>query len=101
MAHLTEPGIRSYCIDSLNACKTNKMAYYTRIVNLSLFAGFVLLATIILYCKRRSKQTPEEKKEKNELDRLHILNRIKQIQINKRRDTNMIITDVPGAGDFF
>jgi hypothetical protein len=101
MSHLTEPNIRAFCLTSLHACKDAKMKYYTRVVNLSLLAAFVLATGLILYFKYKGRRTPAEKKQKEETDRLHILNRIKQIQIDKRKDTNLIITDVPGPGDFF
>jgi hypothetical protein len=101
MAHLTEPGIRAYCLTSLQSCKDTKMKYYTKVVNLTLLCAFIAGAAIILYCKYKGRRSPLEKKQKNELDRLHILNRIKQIQIDKRKDTNLILTDVPSVSDFF
>ena len=101
MSHLTEPGIRDYCLASLHACKDAKLRYYTKVVNLSLLTAFVVGGGLILYFKYKGRRTPLEKKQKEEVDRLHILNRIKQIQIDKRKDTNLIITDVPGPGDFF
>ena len=101
MSHLTEPSIRAFCLTSLQACKDTKMKYYTRVVNLSLLAAFVVATGLILFFKYKGRRTPAEKKQKEETDRIHILNRIKQIQIDKRKDTNLIITDVPGPGDFF
>jgi len=101
MSHLTEPGIRAYFLDSLKACKEAKRLYYTRVVNLSLLAAFVVFVGGILYYKYKGRATPQQKKDKLEADRLHILNRIKQIQIDRKKDTNLIITDVPGPGDFY
>jgi hypothetical protein len=101
MSHLTEPTIRAFCLSSLQACKDAKMKYYTRVVNLSLLVAFVTGFGLILYFKYKGRRTPAEKKQKEETDRLHILTRIKQIQIEKRKDTNLIITDVPRPGDFF
>jgi hypothetical protein len=101
MSHLTEPGIRAFCLTSLQACKETKMKYYTKIVNLSLLVAFLVGVAFFLYCKYKGRKTPAEKKQKEENDRLHILNKIKQIQIDKRKDTNLIITDVPQPGDFF
>jgi len=101
MSHLLEPSIRAFCINSLKACKETKMKYYTKVVNLALLGGFIVLVGTILYCKYKGRKTPAEKKQKEENDRLFILNRIKQIQLDKQKDTNLIITDVPRPGDFF
>jgi hypothetical protein len=57
--------------------------------------------TVILYFKYKGRRSPAEKKMKEEADRIYILNRIKQIQIDKQKDTNLIITDIPGPGNFY
>ena len=90
---LTEPGVRSYVLRSLQQCKEFKMAYYTKVVNICLFAGFVLVVAGILYYKYRGKMTPEERNTKKEADRLYILSKIKQVQLAKQKESNMILTD--------
>jgi hypothetical protein len=90
---LTEPGVRNYVLNSLQKCKEFKLEYYTKIVNLCLLGAFVLLVVGILYYKYRGKMTPEERKTKMEADRIYILNKIKQVQLSKQKESNMIITD--------
>lgn len=90
---LTEPGVRNYVLNSLQKCKEFKLNYYTKVVNLCLFGAFVLVVGGILFFKYRGKKTPIEQKTKKEADRIYILNKIKQVQLAKQKETNMILTD--------
>jgi hypothetical protein len=90
---LTEPGVRNYVLKSLQNCKEFKMTYYTKVVNICLLLGFVLVTAAILYFKYKGKMTTEEKKTKHESDRLYILAKIKQVQLAKQKEKNMILTD--------
>jgi hypothetical protein len=84
MDHLIEPGIRDYFYGSFQQCKDYKMNYYTWMVNLILFVLFVLIVTLILYFKRTKKMTPEQKRKRNEEDRMYIINKIRSMQIERR-----------------
>ena len=90
---LTEPGVRDYVLRSLQKCKEFKMDYYTKVMNISLFALFVVVAACILYYKYKGKKTPEERRTKKEADRLYILAKIKHVQLAKQKESNMILTD--------
>lgn len=98
MEHLTEPGIRQYFVDSFKSCKEYKMAYHTFILNSGLFLFFILCLGSILYYKYKGKQTPIIKKRKQEEDRQYIMNRIRSIQIEKQKDNNQLITNLPLHG---
>ena len=100
MSHLTEPGIRAFAYETLRTCKFQKMKYYTKVLNLSLFAAFVFIGGCILLYKYKGKISPQEKNEKKEADRLYILNRVKQVQLDKQKQSNLLITDVPGPNNF-
>ena len=95
MDHLTEPGIRQYFIESFKTCKEYKLQYHTWILNMGLFIFFVLCVSSILYYKYKGKQSPLLKKKKNEEDRLFIMNRIHSLQIEKQKDNNQLITNLP------
>jgi hypothetical protein len=96
MAHLTEPGIRNYFVQTLQTCKEAKMTYYTRVVNLGLLVGFVVVLGGVLYYKYKGRVSPDLKKTKMEADRLYILNKIKTVQIDRQKQNNMLITNLPG-----
>ena len=95
MESLTEPGIRSYFVQSLQTCKEAKMNYYTKVLNLSLLAGFVLVVGGVLYFKYKGRPTVAAKNVKMENDRLYILNKIKMVQIDRQKQNNLLITDTP------
>ncbi len=83
MDHLIEPGIRDYFAGSFQQCKEYKMTYYTWIVNSVLFVLFVLTVFLILYFKRKKKLTPEQRRKRNEEDRMYIINKIRSLQIER------------------
>jgi hypothetical protein len=95
MNHLTEPGIRQYFIDSFKTCKEYKMQYHTWVLNLCLFGLFVTCLSAVLYYKYKGKQSPLIKKRKQEEDRIYIMNRIRSLQIEKQKDNNTLITNLP------
>ena len=96
MAHLTEPGIRSYFVQTLQTCKVAKMTYYTRVLNIGLLIGFVAVLGGVLYFKYKGRVSPDLKKTKMEADRLYILNKIKMVQIDRQKQGGMLITNLPG-----
>lgn len=83
MDHLIEPGIRDYFSGSFQQCKEYKMTYYTWIVNSVLFVLFFLTVFLILYFKRNKKLSPEQRRKRNEEDRMYIINKIRSLQIER------------------
>ena len=84
MDHLIEPGIRDYFYGSFQQCKDYKLNYYTWVINLILLILFVSVVGLILYFKRTKKLTPEQKRKRNEEDRMYIINKIRSMQIERR-----------------
>ena len=95
MEHLTEPGIRQYFVDSFKSCKEYKLQYHTWVLNIGLFIYFVLCVFSILYYKYKGKQSPLLKKKKHEEDRIFIMNRIRSLQLEKQKENNQLITNLP------
>ena len=95
MNHLTEPGVRQYFVDSFKACKEYKMQYHTWVLNTSLFVFFIFCLGSILYYKYKGKQSPIVKKKKQEEDRIYIMNRIRSLQLEKQKNNNNLITNLP------
>ena len=83
MDHLVEPGIRDYFHGSFQQCKEYKLTYYTRILNIILFLLFVFGLVSILYFKKKKKMTPDQKRKRNEEDRIYIINKIRSLQLEK------------------
>ena len=69
-----------------------------KLINVGLFVLFVIIITIILLSMYKGKPTLYEKNEKAEKERLYILNQIKTMQLDKQRERNQLITNLPGPG---
>ena len=95
MNHLTEPGVRQYFVDSFKACKEYKMQYHTWVLNTSLLVFFIVCIGLILYYKYKGKQSPVVKKKKQEEDRVYIMNRVRSLQLEKQKNNNQLITNLP------
>jgi len=95
MEHLTEPGIRHYFVESFKKCKEYKLQYHTWILNSVLFVVFVCSVCFVLYYKYKGKQSPALTKKKQEEDRVFIMNRIRSLQIEKQKEKNNLITNLP------
>ena len=92
MNHLTEPGVKNYFIESFKECKQNKMNYYTKVLNITLFGVFCIAVASFLYFKKKNKLTVGEQKKKKEEDRLYIVNKIKTLHVDKQLITNLPYT---------
>jgi len=90
MDHLTEPGIRTHLLTTLEECKQIKFSYYTTLINGGLFVAFVFLVAGILYFKKKTKLTTPQKNKKNEDDRAYIVNRLRSLQLEKLTTYKMI-----------
>jgi len=98
MPALVEPGASYFFSKSLKNCHTVKKSYMNKLFNVGLFALFVIILTITLMSLYKGKPTLYEKNDKSERERLYILNKIKTLQINKQREHNQLITNLPGPG---
>ena len=95
MSHLTEPGIKNLFRQNLNECKQIKLNYNTKCLNLTLIVGFVVCLGVLLYVKYKGKIPKEEQAARMEKDRMHILNQIKMVQIDRQQRSNELITSLP------
>jgi len=92
---LTEPGVTYFLRETLKHCNTKKTIYYNAILNLGLLFIFISLLGILLIYKKRTKLTPEERASKKEKQRLYILEKIKSLREQKRKQDNETITSLP------
>jgi len=95
---LVEPGARFFFSQSLHNCHKVKKSYMNKLINVGLFVLFVIIITVILLSMYKGKPTLYEKNEKTEKERLYILNQIKTMQLDKQRERNQLITNLPGPG---
>ena len=95
---LVEPGASYFFAQSLNNCHKVKKSYMNKLLNVGLLILFISITTIILMSMYKGKPTLYEKNDKSERERLYILNKIKTLQIDKQRERNLLITNLPGPG---
>ena len=95
---LVEPGASFFFSQSLHNCHEVKKSYMNKLINVGLFVLFVIIITVILLSMYKGKPTLYEKNEKTEKERLYILNQIKTMQLDKQRERNQLITNLPGPG---
>ena len=94
-ATLIEPGVRYFISETLKNNR-NKKQYIDKInTNITLFLIFCLIIGGILYYKRKHKPTLEDLKQKEQLKKYNILNKIKLLSDRKLKDRNEIITNLP------
>ena len=95
---LVEPGASYFFSQSLHNCHKVKRSYTNKLINVGLFVLFMVIITTILASMYKGKPTLYEKNEKAEKERLYILNQIKTMQLDKQRERNQLITNLPGPG---
>jgi len=98
---LVESGTKLFLNNVLKNCNQFRTKYINLIFNTFLFLGFVFVVFIILYFKYRGKITDEEKREREEKQKYYILSKIKNYQVNKLKQQNNLISNLPYFDDLY
>tara|TARA_E500000178_G_C16600419_1_gene564425 strand:+ start:204 stop:548 length:345 start_codon:yes stop_codon:yes gene_type:complete len=94
-ATLIEPGVKYFLNETLKKHNIKRVSSNNMVINIILFLIFVLLIICLLYYKYKNKKSPEEKKKLNYLKENYILNRIRSLNGDKKRETEKMITNLP------
>ena len=92
---LIEPGVRYFLSETLKQCHIIKSKYHNLLINIGLFLFFFLILGFILLYKYKGKLTPSEKAQRNYDQHQYILNKIKNFQEAKKRESQELITGLP------
>ena len=92
---LIEPGTKYFLTETLKRVHVKKTEYDNNLFNVFLFLMFVFTGFFVLNYKYKSKPNEEEKTKKDNLKKNYILNRIKTLNINKKKKYDQMITDLP------
>ena len=92
---LTEPGVKYFLRETLKQCRDKKYNYYNTLINVAFLFLFLILLGIIIIYKKRTKPTEEEITEKRIQERNYIVNKIKEMQAERKKANNQIITNLP------
>ena len=91
-SHLVEPGTRYFLSSSLKLCKDYKYNYYNLILNIGLACIIIVTVIIILYMSYHEKKDHIiDYRAQNE----YVLNLIKTYQIERQKERNELITNLP------
>ena len=94
-SHLIEPGVRYFYNKTLQGCHNVKEKYYNGLYNLGLLIGFILLSGIILYFKRSSRPTLEDREKQKRLQYEYIVSKMRNYQDVRARQAPNIVADMP------
>jgi hypothetical protein len=92
---LTEPGVKYFMKETLKQCQEKKIKFYYFWANIGFFALFISILASLLVWKQKTKKTKEEKIEDRVKQRKYILEKIQHLQEKKKKEQNMIITNLP------
>jgi Tfp pilus assembly protein PilO len=65
------------------------------LMNLGLLGMFVIIVSILLYYKYKTRPTEEDRKKKKQLKREYFVNKVRQMQAVKAKQLNEQITNLP------
>jgi len=92
---LTEPGVKYFLGKTLQNCGEFKNKYHNFIVNMILWAIFIIILASFLIYKYKGKLTVAERKQQDDIKKQYILNKIKNVQISRQRANETLITGLP------
>ncbi len=93
--NLTEPGVSYFLRETLKQHNKSKLEYNTMVFNLILFVLFVVVVSILLIYKKKTKLSQEELKEKDIEKKTYIISKIKELNDLHQRKYNNMITNLP------
>jgi|TARA_B100001758_G_C18290132_1_gene546564 hypothetical protein len=94
-ATLIEPGVKYFLNETLKNCRNKKQLSETININIVLLFIFTAIIGSVLYYKWKTKPNLEELKQRENLKKHYILNKIKSISDKKLKEKNQIITNLP------
>ena len=92
---LTEPGVKYFLKETLKNCRVKKDIEFNQLVNLALLTSFVVISSMLLYYKYKTRPTEEDRKKIKQLKRDYFINKVRQLEAKKAKQLNQQITNLP------
>tara|TARA_B100001287_G_C22636618_1_gene507902 strand:+ start:250 stop:597 length:348 start_codon:yes stop_codon:yes gene_type:complete len=92
---LTEPGVKYFLKETLKNCRVKKDIEFNQLVNLALLTSFVVISSMLLYYKYKTRPTEEDRKKTKQLKRDYFINKVRQLEAKKAKQLNQQITNLP------
>ena len=97
---LTEPGVKYFLGQSLKGCNKIREKYYNTMFNVLIFVLFwVILGSILTY-KYNGKLSQQQQKQKDIEKQQYIVSKIANLQYEKQKMRQDLITSLPKFNDY-
>ena len=87
---LTEPGVKYFLKETLKNCRVKKDIEFNQLVNLALLTSFVVISSMLLYYKYKTRPTEEDRKKTKQLKRDYFINKVRQLEAKALKRLRMM-----------
>ena len=92
---LTEPGVKYFLKETLKNCRIKKDTEFNQLMNLALLTSFVVISSVLLYYKYKTRPTDDDRKKIKQLKRDYFVNKVRQLEAKKAKQLDRQITNLP------
>ena len=92
---LTEPGVKYFLKETLKNCRIKKNIEFNQLMNLALLTSFVVISSVLLYYKYKTRPTEDDRKKIKQLKRDYFVNKVRQLEAKKAKQLDRQITNLP------
>ena len=92
---LTEPGVKYFLGESLKKCHEQRSEVNYYMTNLGLLGVFVAVITAYLLYKYKTRPTEKDREKVKKLKRDYFVTKVKKMQMDKAKELNQNITNLP------
>ena len=92
---LTEPGVKYFLKETLKNCRIKKNIEFNQLMNLALLTSFVVISSVLLYYKYKTRPTEDDRKKTKQLKRDYFVNKVRQLEAKKAKQLDRQITNLP------
>lgn len=93
--NLVEPGTKYFINQTLKQCRQKNINFYNTLFNVVLLVSFLGLAGGILYYKKATKPTIQDKIDKEHAKRMYLINKLKIYNHKMLKQSQELITNLP------
>ena len=92
---LTEPGVKYFLKETLKNCRIKKDTEFNQLMNLALLTSFVVISSVLLYYKYKTRPTDDDRKKIKQLKRDYFVNKVRQLEAKKANQLDRQFTNLP------
>jgi len=92
---LTEPGVKYFLKETLKNCRIKKNTEFNQLMNLALLTSFVVISSVLLYYKYKTRPTEDDREKIKQLKRDYFVNKVRQLEAKKAKQLDRQITNLP------